>query len=278
MLTNQDGSYQAVRRVRTWYALLILVIALFGIRLFYIQIIRYDHYKKAALSDQLKQYQIPASRGLIEAYDGNGSVVPIVLNEQLYTLFADPTFIKNPDKVADDVASIVGGKSSDYVDGLKAKNTRYSILAKRLTKAQQAKITALKYAGLGTQEQDYRTYPQGSLASQLLGFVNNDGKGTYGLEQGLDGQLKGTPGQLRAITDINGVPLAASKGNIESIKTRSATATKRANDLLPIIEDLKSKGAVSLRQMAAGLNKLGITTARGGKWSAVQVKRVLKAA
>ena len=216
MLTNQDGSYQAVRRVRTWYALLILVIALFGIRLFYIQIIRYDHYKKAALSDQLKQYQIPASRGLIEAYDGNGSVVPIVLNEQLYTLYADPTFIKHPDKVADDVATIVGGKSSDYLDGLKAKNTRYSILAKRLTKAQQAKITALKYAGLGIQEQDYRTYPQGSLASQLLGFVNNDGKGTYGLEQGLDGQLKGTPGQLRAITDINGVPLAASKGNIET--------------------------------------------------------------
>jgi DNA invertase Pin-like site-specific DNA recombinase len=69
----------------------------------------------------------------------------------------------------------------------------------------------------------------------------------------------------------------SAKGNMESIKVRAAKATKRAADLLPLIGDLKAKGAVSLRQIAAGLNERGIKTARGGEWSAVQVQRVLEA-
>ena len=50
----------------------------------------------------------------------------------------------------------------------------------------------------------------------------------------------------------------------------------RIADLKPIIADLRATGASSLRQIAAGLNKRGIPTARGAAWSAVQVKRVLE--
>jgi len=74
------------------------------------------------------------------------------------------------------------------------------------------------------------------------------------------------------------IQTVASKGNTESIKVRAAKASKRVTDLLPMIGDLKAGGAVSLHQIAAGLNKRGIKTARGGDWSAVQVQRVLKAA
>jgi DNA invertase Pin-like site-specific DNA recombinase len=56
---------------------------------------------------------------------------------------------------------------------------------------------------------------------------------------------------------------------------RSAKSAARATDIAPIIADLKSSGAVSLQQIAAGLNERGIPTARGGNWSAVQVQRVL---
>lgn len=57
---------------------------------------------------------------------------------------------------------------------------------------------------------------------------------------------------------------------------RTEIADARAADLRPIIVDLKSSGALSLRQIAAGLNQRGIPTARAGTWSAVQVKRVLE--
>jgi len=53
-----------------------------------------------------------------------------------------------------------------------------------------------------------------------------------------------------------------------------AKADNRAADVAEIVADLKASGAVSLRQIAAGLNERGIPIARGGAWSAVQVQRI----
>jgi DNA invertase Pin-like site-specific DNA recombinase len=52
-------------------------------------------------------------------------------------------------------------------------------------------------------------------------------------------------------------------------------AADRAADLSPVIAELQACGATSLRAIAEGLNARGIPTARGGKWSAVQVDRVI---
>ena len=46
-------------------------------------------------------------------------------------------------------------------------------------------------------------------------------------------------------------------------------------ELAPVIADTRASGAVSLREIAAELNGRGIPAARGGAWSAVQVRRVL---
>ncbi|HET7827622.1 MAG TPA: penicillin-binding protein 2 [Candidatus Saccharimonadales bacterium] len=202
------------RRLYLWYGALLFIIAVIILRLFYLQIVRHDYYQTKALNDQLKQYSIAPSRGLIEAHQAGG-VVPLVLNQQLYTLYVDPTLVKNPTATADKLAVVTGGNAQNYTSLVKTKNTRYVILAKQLSQDQNSQILALKLPGVGLQAQDYRTYPQGSLAAQLLGFVNNAGQGTYGIEQALNSQLAGTPGQLKAITDVNGVPLAASRDNIQ---------------------------------------------------------------
>ncbi len=208
-LANQNPS---IRRIQLWYVLLLLALGIFGIRLFYLQVIRYDFYKKSALSGQLKQYEIPADRGIIEAHDSQG-VVSIVLNEKRYTLFADPKFITDAEGAAAKIQNIIGGEQSDYVDKMKI-NTRYSILAKKLTKDKKDQLDKLDIKGIGTREGTIRTYPQGDLAAQVLGFVDDEGVGKYGLEQALDGSLKGEAGQLKAITDAQGVPLVANSDNI----------------------------------------------------------------
>ncbi len=210
--TSNTGSLSAVQRLRIWYGVFLLVAAVFVLRSFYLQVIRHDYYRKLALSSQLKQYEIPADRGVIAAHDGD-NVVPIVLNQKLYTLFADPKFIKDPWKVAHKLADTIGGNPADYEKQMKLE-TRYAILAKKLSKEQHSKIDALDIKGVGTREASYRTYPEGQLASQLLGFVNEDGVGKYGIEQALNPQLKGVPGELKAITDARGIPLVANKDNI----------------------------------------------------------------
>lgn len=211
---NINTELKSIKRIRIWYGALVLIISIFVIRLFYVQIIKYNHYKNAALSDQLKQYQIPATRGIIEALNGS-QPVPIVLNQELYTLYADPPLIKNAKSAADKIVSVIGGNASTYAKEMATPNTQYVVMAKKLTASQSNKILSYKFPGIGTQGQDYRVYPDGSLASQVLGFVNNNGVGEYGIEQALNNELAGTPGQVKAVTDANGVPLAATKGNIE---------------------------------------------------------------
>jgi len=83
-----------------------------------------------------------------------------------------------------------------------------------------------------------------------------------------------------------GTALGGQRGNVSrmasmaalgarvSANVRREKATKRYADLRPLIRELKAKGAVSLRAIAEGLNEAGLTTARGGNWTATQVMRV----
>lgn len=201
-----------ITRIRIWYAFLLIVTAIFLVRLFYLQVIRHNYYQQAALRGQLKQYEIEPERGTLVAHNG-AEITPIVLNQTLYTLYADPKFIKDSGATALAVQKAIGGDAGAYESKMKA-NSRYEILAKKLTKQQQEAIHALKLKGVGTQQTNYRTYPQGQLGAQVLGFVNDEGVGQYGLEQALNEELKGKPGKLKAITDAQGVPLAANKDNV----------------------------------------------------------------
>ncbi len=212
MLAEKSAVIGAVKRVRIWYALIVLVMVVFLVRLFYLQVIKHDFYRKAALNSQTKEYDISAERGAIMAHDGE-EVVSLVLNETRYLLFADPKFINNPKQTAEAVSGIIGGNQAEYEQKLKIQ-TRYVVLAKRLDKGQREKLDNLNIKGLGTREASQRTYPQGDLAAQVLGFVNNDGEGKYGIEQYMHSILKGKPGQLKAITDAQGVPLVTNKDNI----------------------------------------------------------------
>lgn len=184
------------------------------IRAFDLQIIQHAHYVQAAQAAQLEEYQIPAERGLIEANEG-GTIVPIVLNQELYTLYGDPPLVKNAAQAGQKIAEVIGGNADTYEQKLTAKNTEYVVLAKKITQAQSSKILSYQLPGINTQGQGYRTYPDGSLASQVLGFVNNSSTGEYGIEQALNKELAGTPGKVKAVTDIHGVPLAASANNVD---------------------------------------------------------------
>jgi DNA invertase Pin-like site-specific DNA recombinase len=98
--------------------------------------------------------------------------------------------------------------------------------------------------------------------------------------------------EAKMISERTKVALAAAKGRgVKLGGYRGTTMTKamrraaaeavakrvdaRAADLAPTIAELQTAGATSLRAIAAGLNQRGIPTARGGQWTAVQVRRVL---
>ena len=58
--------------------------------------------------------------------------------------------------------------------------------------------------------------------------------------------------------------------------TNRANADKHAANVLPIIREVQTSGATSLRDIAGALNARGVHTARGGQWYATSVKNVLE--
>jgi len=81
-----------------------------------------------------------------------------------------------------------------------------------------------------------------------------------------------------------GTKLGGNRGVKPTAKMRARStaalrkrADERAADIGPTVKALQAAGATSLRAIAAGLNNQGIPTSRGqGKWSAVQVARVMQ--
>ena len=71
---------------------------------------------------------------------------------------------------------------------------------------------------------------------------------------------------------------ARDKGRAIGVEVRRQRARKRAADLLPIIEAIREEGAISLQDIADGLNKRSIPAAWGGAWQPTQVMRVLQRA
>lgn len=74
----------------------------------------------------------------------------------------------------------------------------------------------------------------------------------------------------------NGAAHLLGRGNDEAVDAIKAKADEKAQDLMPVIEELKELGVTSLRGIAHELNHKGILSPRGGKWYPTGVKRLME--
>lgn len=205
-----------INRTRLLIGLMIALGTIFTVRLFYLQVVQHDHYETEAELEHTTKFTIPASRGLIYARNGAESYAPLVLNESVYTVYADPRYVKDADHVADELRKIAGGNVvNNFEQGLKNKNLQYTVLARKVTKTQADLIKGDNLAGVGMQQESKRVYPEDQLASQTLGFVNGEGQGQYGVEEALNDDLAGKDGLLKAVTDVNGIPISVGTNSVQ---------------------------------------------------------------
>lgn len=239
------------KRIRALAALMFVIGAVFVVRLFYVQVIKHDYYEAEALKEHTAKFAIPASRGEIYAKDGEGKIAPLVLNEPSYTVYADPRYVKDESKVAEVLRKIAGGNLVEgFEDSLKNKDKQYVVLAKLLNKQQADLLKKESLGGVGLQESEKRTYLEGTLAAQILGFVNGEGQGQYGLEQGYNERLSGKAGQLKAITDVNGIPISVGDDNVQ-------TPAQNGEDVVLSID--RNIQAYVERALKSGLDKVHAT-------------------
>jgi cell division protein FtsI (penicillin-binding protein 3) len=101
----------------------------------------------------------------------------------------------------------------------------YLVLARDLSpdrsRAIEAAANAAGIGGITFESDAARAYPQAggspnsSLAAHLLGFVNREGQGQYGVEQFYQDVLAGQPKVVEADRDANGQPLAETQRTVE---------------------------------------------------------------
>jgi len=241
----------AYTRTRILVGLMIVLGAVFVVRLFQLQVLQHEYYQQQAILEHTTKFTIPASRGLIYARDGTDKFAPLVLNEPVYTVYADPVYVKDTTKVAEAMRRIAGGNVTDkFEDNLKNNKLRYTVLARQISKTQADLIKKEDLDGVGLQQETKRVYPEDALASQTLGFVNGEGEGQYGIEQALNGDLAGKDGLLKAVTDVHGIPLSVGS---ESVQTPPQNGK---NVVLSIDRNIQSKTEQLLK---AGLDKAKAT-------------------
>ena len=156
------------------------------------------------MSQQIEDIADPARRGTI--FDRNG--VELAVSEDSVTVFAHPFLIKDPAGVAGRLAPLVGRSEDELLRKLSDRKATFVYLRRKMDASNGEKIKNLKIEGIGTVTEPKRVYPQGFLASQVLGLVGTDNVGLSGLEYSQDDSLRGEDGERRLVKDALGEPVS----------------------------------------------------------------------
>lgn len=216
-------------RGRLVFLLLCFLLASGGIvaRLSWWQIARRDDLAASAHRQIYLRTTVPAKRGSI--YDRSGTVV-LATSVTRDRLTANPNRLSTTQREAlvqilTDKLGLDDSSVADLRTRLATDKTYVIIARDVVPDTTQAIIAAAADAGvpgLGVESSQVRLYPQSgggpqtSLAAQLLGFVNSDGKGQYGIEQYYQDQLAGTPTVMESDRDANGQPVVETQHTVEN--------------------------------------------------------------
>ena len=184
-------------------------------RLFQIQIIQKNDWVAKAEAQHTLENTIKAKRGQIYMMDGSEPVA-VVMNEQVYTVIVDPMTAKEEEiKETIFTEDLKDNLTTEIDKVFEDKTRRYFIVAKNVSRKNAKKIQESNPTGVWLQERTKRVYPEKEMASRLLGFVNEDGEGQYGVEGSLNEALSGKDGMLKTVADVNNVALSIGDDNIK---------------------------------------------------------------
>ena len=192
---------------------LLVAVTVILARLFVIQIIEHDSWVARAEEEHIVQSKIKATRGEIYMMDGDEPSIA-VMNETVWTVVVDP-MVADEKKVSETIDAVAKDKKvADWKDVFADKTRRYYVVAKGVKRDAVQKIKEAELAGVWYSKNNARVYAEGQMASSLLGFVNADGEGQYGVEGALDEELAGEDGVLKTVTDVNNVALSIGNDNV----------------------------------------------------------------
>ncbi len=188
------------RRIRLLLALLLLVFAALLGRATWLQGVRAGSLSQLAAKQHRVSVVLPAARGTI--FDRTG--VQLAIGEQATTVYADPRQVRDPRVVANAAARTLGVDADSLVEQLRDTKSTFVYIARKADPEKAALLEKRGLAGVGFYPEERRFYPQGSVASHVLGYAGVDNRGLAGLELQLDKKIAGKPGRETRVIDALG--------------------------------------------------------------------------
>lgn len=221
-------------RLRICLAIVFFIFTVFGLRLFQIQGIDSKAYAAMAVRDGTASLSVPAPRG--EITDRNG--VALASSTDGMTLTADPSMTADSaTKIARILVQRLGDKVDyfDTVAKLRTPKSRYVVLVRHVPQWNAKKalnaIAVANFTGVFGEKETIRTYPGGTLAANLLGYINGAGKGVAGLELEFNKKLTGEDGSSTFEVSPTGEHIPMADSTVSKMTPGSNVTTTIDRDL-----------------------------------------------
>lgn len=207
MAKNSPTQQMCKRMAAVVIAVSIILFGVCGGRLFQLMIIDGGKYSTMAANQQLSTTTLSADRGTI--YDRNQKV--LATSATVWTVYITPKDIENDEEarlIADGLAQILE-LDSEKIYAQTQKGTAYEKVKQKVEEPAAELVRAFISENslgsiVGLDSSNKRYYPNGTLASTVLGFVGDDNQGLSGIEYQYDATLEGIPGKLVASKNARG--------------------------------------------------------------------------
>ncbi|MEK7868640.1 MAG: penicillin-binding transpeptidase domain-containing protein [Candidatus Omnitrophota bacterium] len=183
-------------RIRKVLYALIIAFALLCVRLVFVQLGAAKSLSNIASNQYRLVVPLLPKRGVI--YDRN--LKELAININLISIFAEPFKMKDKGIASQKLASVLG-LSRDEIYKKLNQEKGFVWLGRKVSHDSARAVHALNIKGIDFIKEPQRAYPNGVIASHILGFTDMDNNGLEGLELKFDKYLKGVTGYRYTIRD-----------------------------------------------------------------------------
>ena len=171
-----------------------------GVQLYNLMVKQYDYYSGLALRNQTRTTTVAANRG--EIYDRNMNI--LAASAAVENVYLNPHELKQAKEDLPEIAKVLSGiLERDEAWILKQAGDltkRYKQVGYKVSKETASQIRSFirekDISGIHLEPDSQRCYPYGKLAAQVLGFTNDSGTGSEGIEASYNSFLEGTAGKV----------------------------------------------------------------------------------
>jgi len=173
------------------------------IQLFRLQVVHHGDYLRAALRQQEETVEIAAPRGSI--FDRSGQLLAGSVKRD--SVYIDP--LQVPDlqvacEILSGVLAIDRAALRDRIESYAANRKGFMWVARAIEPEQYERLHSLPLNWIRFAQESRRNYPRSTLAAHVIGAVDSEEIGQWGLEKSLQSDLRGLPGSVRVLTDAKG--------------------------------------------------------------------------